>query len=122
MTPGEELADRIRQFVATQVGPESVRVVTEATCRAVSTLMQDPSFTDQLLVVAQLRQENQWLKSQVIQLQRTLGLMATGSASSTVSRPRKKAAAKKTTATRIQGNAPRNAKAAFVKGVRQAKR
>ena len=82
MTPGEELAERIRQYVATQVGPELVRIVTEASCRAVATLMQDPSFTDHLLIVAQLRQENQWLKSQVIQLQRTLGLLATGSASS----------------------------------------
>ena len=121
MTPGEELAERIRQYVATQVGPELVRVVTEASCRAVATLMQDPSFTDHLLIVAQLRQENQWLKSQVIQLQRTLGLLATGSASSSgsasrVTKPRK-AAAKPST--RVQGNASRTAKAAFVKGTRR---
>ena len=124
MTPGDALADRIRQFVVTQVAPESVEVVTEATCRAIATLMQDPAFTSQLRIVASLQQENQWLKSQVIQLQRALMLTGSASSSSTsTSRPRgprKKSTAKPST--RIQGNASRSAKAAFVKGARQAKR
>jgi len=60
--PQDELARRIAAYVATQVPPEQRDVVTRAVCMTVATLMADPAFTEELVVVKTLRAENKWLK------------------------------------------------------------
>jgi hypothetical protein len=120
---GDELARRIASYVSTVVPPELVRPVTEATARAVATLMNDPFFTAELRIVADLREENQWLKSQVIQLQTLLSMSASGSGSPPrkAKPPSRKASSAKRSSTKVGGNAPRSAKAAFLRGQRQAR-
>jgi hypothetical protein len=93
MTPSEAFLARIFDYVKTVVTPELVEPVTKATAQAISTLMSDPFFTAELRVVADLRQENQWLKSQVVQLQRVVAL---ATSSTLPSKRGRKPSAKKT--------------------------
>ena len=133
MTPGEALVARIYNYVKTVEPPHLVEPVTRATAQAVAILMNEPAFTAELRIVAELREENQWLKSQLTQTQRVLLVSASratstpgkrGSTSKKAStkRPAASSASKASRSGRVGGNAPRSAKAAFIKGTRSAKR
>lgn len=110
--PGDVLAQMVRQHVATLVSPELVDTMTMVVGQALSTLLGNPTFTSQLLVVHDLQLENQMLKQNVLVLQRMLA------AQPVVYR---KAAAKKAPAKKA---APRKspAKKAFDAEVRRSRR
>lgn len=130
MTPGEALIAHIFGYVKSVVPPELVEPVTKATAEAVATLMSDPGFTSGLRIVNDLRQENQWLKSQIVQLQRILSV----SASAPTSPPRKRGSTSKKVSPRpVAPSAKRSSapppkrssptlKKNFNQGVRQARK
>jgi hypothetical protein len=137
MNPGDVLAARVREYVATQVAPESVDLTTQIVGQTLSALMADPTFTCHLRVVQELLQEIQWLKTQVIHQQRILALSVAGT--SPGKKPRKRAAAAKkatprtTSPSRTTASSSRTpttpsrraatpAQRAFTKGFKQARR
>jgi hypothetical protein len=61
--PEDELARRVVAYVDTQVPPEHRQIVARTVCMTLATLMADPAFTNELEVVKQLREENQWLRA-----------------------------------------------------------
>lgn len=63
MEPQDELARRIAAYVATQVQPQFREAMTRAVCMTVATLMADQTFTNELVIVKALREENQWLRT-----------------------------------------------------------
>ena len=69
---GDALAARIRAVVEGRVPPNQVEAVTLAACHAVITVMSDPYFLNQFRIVQELREENQWLRTQMAVLQTTL--------------------------------------------------
>ena len=89
---------RIRRYVATQVPADQVEITTRAVCMTVATLMADPTFTSELLVIRQLQDENQYLRTQYTILKQTLATLG-------VKQPRKRAPAKKKAAAapRVKG-------------------
>lgn len=64
MEPQDELAYRVRQYVTANAPPEQVEIVTRTVCLTLAMLMAEPAFTNELLVVRQLREENAWLRTQ----------------------------------------------------------
>jgi hypothetical protein len=62
--PQDELAFRVRQYVEANVPPDQVEIVTRTVCLTLAMLMAEPVFTNELIVVRQLREENQWLRTQ----------------------------------------------------------
>lgn len=63
MEPQDILVQRIAAYVATQVPPEQRAIVTRTVCMAIATLMADPAFTEELVMVKALREENRWLRN-----------------------------------------------------------
>lgn len=107
MEPQEELAQRIRRYVITQVAPGQVDVVTRSVVVVVATLMQDQRFFNELEQVKELLNRLTWLHNENLILKQTL-------ASVTTTGPRKKATAKKA--------APRKRAAPRVRGGTAAQR
>ena len=105
-TLGDDLAERIRGYVAAQVPPSQIEAVTKTVCLVVITLMRDPKFLNELLVIQELQQENYYLRNQLAIAQGALARY----------RPAKKATAKKAPA-RKKGVTKAQAKA-FQQGVR----
>jgi hypothetical protein len=92
---------QIRQYVAASgVSPEQVDVVTRTVCVTLAALMNDPTFTNQLVVVHRLQEENQWLRTQYTILKQMLSQVG-------VQVPRKRAPAKKAPARKKAPTAPR---------------
>ena len=98
MEPQDVLVQRIADYVATQVPPGQRDIVTRTVCMAIATLMNDPSFTSELLVVRQLREENAYIKNQYLILKQMMDRVG-------VKAPRKRAPAKKKAAAtpRVKG-------------------
>ena len=109
MQPGDVLALLIERYVATQVRPELVEPVTRAAAVAVTRLMSDPAFTEQLTVVIRLREENQWLRNNLAIAQEALRGQPPRKMATKRAAPRK-SPAKKRTPTKAQ-------KAAFQAGI-----
>jgi hypothetical protein len=86
--PQDELVLRIRQYVTANVPAEQAEVVTHTVCLVVAMLMAEPEFTNELALVRQLREENQWLKTQYTILKQMMDKV--GSV-----KPRKRAPVKK---------------------------
>ena len=112
MLPQDELAQRIRAYVATQVPANQVDTVTRTVCMTVATLMDDPRFLNELLVIRRLREEIDWLKHQVLMLQR-----ATGTPVPRKRAPAKRAPAKKRAAP-VKGTATKSQRSSFTRGAR----
>lgn len=109
MLPEEELARRIQSYVATQVPPEQVALVSRAVGMCLTTLMADPRFLNELQVFKDLQARIAWLHNENIMLKQ----MATGSPR----RPaKKKAAPRRPPPTKMAGNASAAAKQAFQQG------
>jgi hypothetical protein len=80
---------QIRQYVvASGVSPEKVEIVTRTVCVTLAALMNDPAFTNELVVVRRLQEENQYLRTQYTILKQTLASLGVQTA-------RKRAPAKK---------------------------
>ena len=94
MRPEDELALRIQQYVAANVPPDQVVVVTRTVCLTVAMLMAEPGFTNELAIVRSLRDENTYLKTQYAILKQMLS--GSPSAPRKSSAPRKRSPAKKT--------------------------
>jgi hypothetical protein len=106
--PEDELALRIQQYVAANVPPDQVVIVTRTVCLTVSMLMAEPGFTNELAIVRSLRDENTYLKTQYAILKQMLSGAPTSSSRSTKSaaKPRKRAPAKKTAGGTRRTSAP----------------
>jgi len=99
---------RIRQYVAANVPPEQVEIVSRTVCLVVAMLMAEPAFTNELALVQALRNENHYLKTQYAILKETLSGVRTSGTSSTktAAKPRKRAPAKKTASGTRRTSAP----------------
>lgn len=82
--PQDELVLQIRQYVAAQVPPDQVEVITRTVCVALAALMSDPTFTSELVVVKRLQDENHYLRTQYTILKQMLAQVG-------VQAPRKRA-------------------------------
>ena len=109
MQPQDALVIQIRQYVAASgVSPEQVEIVTRTVCVTLAALMNDPTFTNELVVVHRLQEENQWLRTQYTILKQMLSQVG-------IQAPRKRAPAKKTAAKKatpkVRGGTPRQRQA-----------
>jgi hypothetical protein len=112
--PEDELAIRIRQYVAANVPPEQVEIVTRTVCLTLAMLMAEPAFTNELAIVKALRDENHYIKTQYAILKETLSGVKPATAKSA---PRKRSPAKKRAAPRVSGGTAQQ-RAAFREGFR----
>ena len=109
MQPQDALVIQIRQYIAASgVPPEQVEIVTRTVCVTVAALMNDPTFTRELVLVRKLQDENQYLRAQYQILKETL-------ASIGVKPARKRAPAKKKAparpAVKVRGGSPQQRRA-----------
>lgn len=108
MQPQDALVIQIRQYVASLVPADQVEAVTRTVCVALAALMNDPSFTNQLVVVRRLQEENQYLRTQYTILKQTLATLGVKQARKT---PAKKAAPRKRAAPKVRGGSPQQRQA-----------
>lgn len=108
MQPQDALVIQIRQYVAATVPADQVEIVTRTVCVTLAALMSDPAFLNELVVIRQLRDENQYLRVQYQILKQTLATLGVKQARKA---PAKKAAPRKRAAPKVKGGSPRQRQA-----------
>ena len=110
MQPQDALVIQIRQYVAASgVSPEQVEIVTRTVCVTLAALMNDPTFTNELVVVHRLQEENHYLRTQYTILKQMLAQV--GMQAPRKRAPAKKAPAKKQATPKVRGGTARQRQA-----------
>ena len=111
MTEGDELLEMIREIVAHHgVPPEHRAIVTDAVAQVCITVMTQPHFYERLRVVNVLREQNEMLRQQLMQVS---AVVYRGNLRPPV---KKRAPAKKKAVARSPRIATKSATKAFKKG------
>jgi hypothetical protein len=106
--PQVELAQRIQQYVATQVPADQVEVVTRTVVIVVATLMQDARFFTELEAVKDLLARVNWLHNENLMLKQVLQQAGMTPRKAPA---RKKAPPRKRAAPKVRGGTPAQRKA-----------
>ena len=109
MAPEDELVRRIAAYVSTQVPLNQRDVVTRAVCMTLATLMADPTFTEELVVVKTLREENQWLRTNYLILKQMMDRVGVRKAAPKRAAPKKSSPGPKKSSARPKNSAARSA-------------